>query len=285
MEPVMDDERIGVVLRRAAVRLAGCSDSVALDVELLLASVLDCSRGQLLIRSEHRLEAGSRRRFETLLHRRCEGVPVAYLLERREFWSLELRVTPDVLIPRPESELLVERALRVLHVATAPRVLELGTGSGAIALALAQECPDAQLTATDRSEAALRVARGNAERLGLQRVCFIDSNWFSALPAQRYDLILSNPPYVAVGDPALQSAVARHEPAIALYAEDAGLADLFAIIAAAPAYLAANGTLLLEHGTTQDETVRVRLGQAGFVGVETWPDLAGHPRVSGGRLA
>lgn len=278
-------ECIGDVLRQAAAQLEASSDSAALDAELLLASLLNCSRGQLLTRGEHTLDAGSQLRFEALLQRRREGVPVAYLLERREFWSLDLRVTPDVLIPRPETELLVERALCVLRERMAPRVLELGTGSGAIALALARERPDAQLTATDRSPAALQVARDNAERLGLQQVCFIESDWFSVLPPQRCDLILSNPPYVAVGDPALQAAVATHEPAIALYAEQAGLADLFAIIDAAPSHLVADGTLLLEHGATQGEAVRVRLQQAGYVGIETWPDLAGHPRVSGGHLA
>lgn len=278
-------ERIGDVLQRATAQLTPGSDNPALDAELLLASILDCSRGQLLARDGHLLDIDSQRRFEALLQRRREGIPVAYLLERREFWSLDLRVTPDVLIPRPETELLVERALSSLHGRTSVRVLELGTGSGAVALALAQERPDARLTATDRSAAALQVARDNAERLGLQRVRFIESDWFLALPSQRYDLILSNPPYVSMGDPALQAAVAAHEPAIALYAEQAGLADLFAIIAAAPAYLAARGTLLLEHGMAQGKAVRARMQQGGFVDVETWPDLAGHPRVSGGCLA
>lgn len=278
-------ERIDDVLHGATAQLTTSSDSPAVDAELLLASVLNCSRGQLLARDEHMLDVDSQRRLEVLLQRRCEGVPVAYLLEHREFWSLDLRVTPDVLIPRPETELLVEQALSTLRDRTAVRVLELGTGSGAIALALAQERPDAQLTATDHSAAALRVARDNAERLGLQHVCFIESDWFSALPSQRYDLILSNPPYVAMGDPALQTAVATHEPAIALYAEQAGLADLFAIIAAAPTHLVAHGTLLLEHGMAQGEAVCARLQQSGFINVETWPDLAGHPRVSGGCLA
>lgn len=279
---INSSERIDGALREAARRLASISDSARLEAEILLAHVLDCSHGQLLARYDAPLDRTTQTGFDALLTRRLAGEPVAYLLGCREFWSLDLRVTPDVLIPRPETELLVERALHALRDRRAARALDLGTGSGAIALALARERADIRITATDASPAALAVARDNARRLGLQGIEFMESDWFAALPGRGYDLIVSNPPYVAAGDPALQTAVAEYEPAAALYAGEAGLGALFRIIDSAPAHLGDAGTLLLEHGAMQGKAVRDRLRQAGFTHIETWPDLAGHPRVSGG---
>lgn len=276
---------IDAVLRFATAELASHCDSPRLDAELLLAEVLDCSRGQLRARGDWSLSADCERRFHALLQRRRAGEPVAYLLQRREFWSLDLRVSRAVLIPRPETELLVERSLLRLHGRIAPRVLDLGTGSGAIALALAHERRDAVVTATDSSTAALALATDNAQRLHLTNVSFVCGDWFAPLAGQRFDLIVSNPPYVAVGDSDLQATVAAHEPASALYAAEDGLADLAAICAVAPEHLTSGGTLLLEHGATQGDAVSALLRSGGFADIETWPDLAGHPRVSGGHIA
>lgn len=261
---------VGAALASAASLLG-----VRLDAELLLAHVLDVSRANVIARDERVLTPEAQGDFEQLLARRMSGEPMAYLTGTREFWSLELEVTKDVLVPRPETELLVEWGL-----ALAPRsVLDLGTGSGAIALALASELPDARIAATDISAAALQVARGNARRLRLE-VQFAEGACYAPVDGA-FELIVSNPPYVAEGDPHL--AELKFEPAIALTSGADGLGALRAIVAGAPQHLRAGGWLLVEHGATQGAAVRELFARAGFARVETRRDLAGHERATGGQ--
>jgi release factor glutamine methyltransferase len=269
-----------------------------LDAELLLAHVLDTSRAGVIARDERVLTPEELGDFERLLARRVAGEPLAYLTGTREFWSLELEVTKDVLVPRPETELLVEWCLSLPRKRDC-RVLDVGTGSGAIALAIAKERPDWHVAGTDISPAALKVASANAARLKLN-VRFVEADLRchpersegsrpgrgpsspSAPRDDTYDLIVSNPPYVADGDPHL--ADLRFEPAVALTAGADGLDALRAIVAGAPARLRAGGWLLLEHGAAQGAAVRELLARAGFAGIETRRDLAGLERATGGRL-
>lgn len=248
-----------------------------LDAELLLAWVLSRTRSFLWAHPEYLVPASSAERYRALIARRAAGEPLAYLCGEREFWSLPLRVSPAVLIPRPETELLVELSLALVPQTSAARVVDLGTGSGAIALSLARERPHWQISATDRSSAALAVARDNAQRLGLT-VQFIESDWFRALPQRRFELIVSNPPYVRADDPALDAL--RHEPQDALTPGPDGLEALRVIIADAPSHLAPEGVLLLEHGADQGAAVGQLLVAAGFTRVRCHSDLAGRDRVS-----
>jgi len=268
------------LLRRGA-GLPG--DSAARDAEILLGYCLGQSRAWLYARPEAAVPEDLQRRYTELLTRRERGEPVAYLTGEREFWSLSLAVTENVLIPRPETEILVEWALS-LPLPGLASALDLGTGTGAIALALASERPQWHLEAVDCSEAALAVAADNASRNGLSRVRFARSDWFSALAGRRFDLLVSNPPYVDPADPCLAQGDLRFEPRGALAAGQSGLADLARIAEAAPAHLAPGGWLLLEHGSGQGEAVRALLRAAGFDAVETRRDLAGLERVSGGCL-
>lgn len=261
-------------------RLAPASPTAALDAEILVASVLGLDRARLAADPERALAAEELFALESLVRRRLDGEPVAYLTGRREFWSLEFEVTPDVLVPRPETELLVERALAAIAGLAHPAVLDLGTGSGAIAVAIAAERPDAAVTATDRSPAALAVARRNAARLAPANLRFVEGDWFAPLAGRRFDAIVSNPPYVAEGDPALAS-LAR-EPRGALVAGPEGLDALAAIVAGAAQHLAPDGRLALEHGAAQGSAVRTLLAAAGFGAVATFRDLAGHERVTEG---
>jgi release factor glutamine methyltransferase len=263
---------------------------VRLDAELLLAHVLDVSRANVIARDDRVLTPEEQGDFEQLLARRLAGEPLAYLTGTREFWSLELEVTRDVLVPRPETELLVEWTL-----SSPPRtrgsglsVLDIGTGSGAIALAVAKELPQARVVASDVSAAALAVARRNAASIGVANLQFVESNLFEGLgPRFRgddgYDVIVSNPPYVAEGDPHL--AELRFEPALALTSGADGLDALRAIVAGAPGHLRAGGWLLVEHGATQGPAVRALFARAGFAAVETRRDLAGFERATGGHVA
>lgn len=267
-------------LAEAARQLAAISTSPRLDAELLLAAALERPRSYLHAWPERILDAEPAARFAAWLARRQMGEPLAYLLGRREFWSLELDVTPDTLIPRPETELLVELALERLPIHRPVAVADLGTGSGAIALALALERPLARIVATDQSVAALAVARRNAQRLNLARIEFRQGDWCAPLAGERFDLIAANPPYVAAADPCWREGELRFEPPAALISGTDGLDALRAIIAAAPACLQPSGWLLLEHGYDQGQRVPALLRERGFVQVSDHLDLAGVSRSS-----
>lgn len=253
------------------------------EAGLLLAHALGQSRGWLFAHDGDAVEAGPAARFEALLARRERGEPVAYLCGQRGFWTLDLAVTPATLIPRPETELLVELALARLPRDRALRIADLGTGSGAIALALASERPRTRVLATDASTGALEVARSNAGRLGLENVEFRRGDWFDTLPGLRFDLIASNPPYIAADDPHLVQGDLRYEPPDALASGADGLDAIRAIVAAAPAHLLHEGWLLLEHGWGQGAAVRALMQVAGFSEVCTQRDLEQRDRVSLGR--
>lgn len=317
----------GQALRMAQHALFG-SETAQIDSELLLGAALGATRAGLYAWPERVLSPSEHSRFESLLERRILGEPIAYILGEREFWSLSLRVTPHVLIPRPETELLVETALSLAaaaeslgavssvgsvdsvdsvdsvgsvgsvdsvdsvgaglareHAGAVRRVADLGTGSGAIALALASERPHWQLVATDQSVDALRVASDNAVRLNIHNVSFRQGSWCDALPEGLFDMILSNPPYIDPQDAHLLQGDLRFEPVTALAAAEQGLADLRAICHEAPRHLVPGGTLLLEHGFEQGPAVAQLLADAGFLGVRTLLDLNGLPRVTLGSFA
>lgn len=251
-----------------------------LDTQLLLAHRLGRSRAWLLAHDEDLLDAATAERFTADLARRAAGVPFAYLVGEREFHGLMLRVTPDVLVPRPDTEVLVDWALALLPAGAPARVADLGTGSGAIALAVKNGRPHAAVTATDRSAAALAVAADNAHRLGLD-IEFVHGAWWQPLAGRRFDLVLSNPPYIAGADPHL--AALAHEPRGALTPEGDGLDALRAIVVGAAAHLEPGAWLLLEHGYDQAEDVQALLAAAGFGEIATRHDLGGQARCTGGR--
>lgn len=248
------------------------------EAEWLLIAASGTSRASLHARGEMSVAAADAERFRAWLERRRRGEPLAYLTGTRGFWTLELEVTPDVLVPRPETEMLVERALQL--GATSCRVVDLGTGSGAIALALAHERPDWLITGVDLSPAALAVARRNGVKLGLPQIRWLHGDWFARLEHERFDLIISNPPYIAADDPALQDPALRHEPRGALTPGGDGLDALRSLARAAPAHLTPGGWLLLEHGAVQGAAVRALLVAQGFAHVRSRSDLAGHERTT-----
>ncbi|WP_411849971.1 peptide chain release factor N(5)-glutamine methyltransferase [Stenotrophomonas sp. LGBM10] len=254
------------------------------EAELLLMHVLGHPRSWLFAHATDVLDADAVAAFQALLARRQAGEPVAYLLGRRGFWTLDLAVSPATLIPRPETELLVELALERLPLATPLAVADLGTGSGAIALALASERPQARIIATDASADALEVARRNAAANGLHNVVFVAGSWYAALAGQRVALIVSNPPYIASDDPHLLQGDLRHEPASALASGPDGLDDIRVIVAGAGAHLLPGGWLLIEHGWDQGAAIRVLFEQAGFDRVSTVRDLEQRDRVTCGCL-
>ncbi|PKM06402.1 MAG: peptide chain release factor N(5)-glutamine methyltransferase [Gammaproteobacteria bacterium HGW-Gammaproteobacteria-4] len=275
----MTKTRLDSALAQAAARLPG--PQPRFEAELLLGHALGRDRAWLFAHGERVLDADEHAVFGALLERRIAGEPVAYLIGARGFWSLDLAVQPGVLIPRPETELLVELAL--LQLADRGRVADLGTGSGAIALAIASERPQAQVTAVDISREALAVAQRNAIAAGIDNVVFRHGDWLAPLAGERFDAIVSNPPYLATDDPHLQQGDLRFEPALALASGSDGLDAIRHIIAAAPDHLVAGGWLLFEHGWTQGEAVRALLDAAGYVEVSTARDLEQRERVSMGR--
>jgi release factor glutamine methyltransferase len=255
------------------------SPTPRLDVELLLAAALGKSRSYLHTWPEREVGAEQAARFAADLTRRQSGEPVAYILGQQGFWNLELDVAPHTLIPRPDTELLVEAALGLLPT-TSAELLDLGTGTGAIALALAAERPAWHLTGVDRVADAVALAERNRLRLQLNNAAFCQSHWFSALAGRRYRLIVSNPPYIAADDRHLTQGDVRFEPGSALVAGVDGLDDIRQIIEQAPDYLESGGWLLLEHGFEQAAAVRELLGLRGFTAVASRRDLGGHERIS-----
>ena len=271
--------RVDALLREASARLGEPADAV-----LLLAHVLAHAHAWLLAHGDDEVGAADAARFDDLIARRLAGEPVAYLTGSRGFWSFDLAVTPATLIPRPETERLVELALERLPGDRPLRLADLGTGSGAIALALARERPHAQVVATDASADALAIARENARALSIGNVAFHQGDWFTPLQGQQFDLVASNPPYVALGDPHLASGDLRFEPQQALSSGHDGLDAIRRIAGGAPAHLVPGGWLLLEHGWQQGADVRALLAAAGFTGVRTEQDLEARDRITLGRL-
>jgi len=266
------------ILEEAARTLGACSDSPRLDAEVLLAHVLGRSRAGLVIDGDQPVAPGDSSAYADLLAARVAGAPVAYLTGVREFWSLPLRVNPAVLVPRPETETLVAAVLEAVPVDRDVAILDLGTGSGAIAIAIASERPRACVTGTDLSSAALGVAMDNACRLGLPRIAWRLGAWFDAVPGERFDVIVSNPPYVAAGDAALAALAA--EPTLALTPGATGLEAFAAIIGRAPRHLHATGLLAFEHGADQAADVASLLARHGFTQIRLHADQTGLPRVT-----
>ena len=267
----------------ARTALEATSTSARLDAEVLLAHVLEWSRARLHARSDDRLDPTPAMRFRALVERRCRGEPVAYLTGRREFWSLDLAVTPDTLVPRPETEHLVEAVLGVLSHDDDASIADIGTGSGAVALALARERPLASVLGTDRSRAAVAVARANANRLRCDNASFVVADACAALSRGRWSVVVSNPPYVAEDDPYLSVGEGRYEPRDALVSGPRGLTMLTTLARQGPPRLAPGGWLVLEHGAEQGSEVRGFLSGAGLESIETVRDLAGNERVTLGR--
>lgn len=273
MQPfsIEPDATIGSLLRRPPLD--------ALEARILLSHALQLSRVQLITQSERVLTAQEFAAVASLFDRRRQGEPIAYILGEREFFGLPLYTTPDVLIPRPDTELLVELALD--RMPDNSRVLDMGTGSGAIAIAIAHTSPNATVTALDASDAALAVARRNAERHQVT-VRLLRSDWYNALGSEQFDMIVSNPPYIVAGDPHLSQGDLRFEPVDALTDHGDGLGAIRAIVEGTPSHLVPGGWLLIEHGYDQAAQVRELLIRQGFRDVQSWQDLAGIERVTGG---
>ena len=274
---------IDQIIRQATQQLAASSPSPRLDAEVLLMHVTGLARTAVITRAQEQLLPEHEERLLELLNRRVHGEPIAYLTGRREFWSLELNVTPDVLIPRPDTELLVEQALARIPEDAEWTVADLGTGSGAIALAIATERPRCRLIATDSSPAALVVARGNAARHDITNVQFRQGKWLEPLAGTRLDVIVTNPPYVRADDPHLTQGDVRFEPRSALVAGTDGLDAIRSIAADAVSCLRPGGWLLFEHGYDQAQAVRALLEAHGYTMVISCRDTAGHERITAGR--
>ncbi|WP_263754563.1 peptide chain release factor N(5)-glutamine methyltransferase [Kosakonia cowanii] len=267
---------------REAVSQLQASESPRRDAEILLGFVTGKARTFILAFGETPLTGEQQEQLAGLLARRVRGEPVAHLIGEREFWSLPLFVSPATLIPRPDTECLVEQALARLPAAPC-RILDLGTGTGAIALALASERPDCQVTAVDLIPDAVALAQRNADHLGIRNIEIVQSRWFSALEGQQFSLIVSNPPYIDAQDPHLAQGDVRFEPLSALVAADNGLADLHTLIKEAPRYLLSQGWLLLEHGWQQGAAVREIFARYGWQQVETCRDYGDNERLTLGR--
>ncbi|CAI1500480.1 peptide chain release factor N(5)-glutamine methyltransferase [Serratia quinivorans] len=268
-------------LKTAVARLTQ-SDSARRDAEILLGFVTGRARTFLMAFGETLLTQQQQEQLERLLVRRERGEPVAYLIGEREFWSLPLSVSPATLIPRPDTECLVELALERLP-SSACNILDLGTGTGAIALALASERQDCRVTGVDLQPEAVALAQHNAQKLAIGNVQFLQGSWFAPLAGQTFALIASNPPYIDAADPHLAQGDVRFEPSSALVAQQHGLADLSAIVQQAPQYLQPQGWLLLEHGWQQGESVRALLQAAGFISIATRRDYGDNDRVTFGQ--
>jgi release factor glutamine methyltransferase len=272
-------QTIDHILRQAMTALAA-SPSPRLDAEVFVMHVTGLTRAQLITHGDQALTAEQETLLNTLLARRAQGEPVAYLTGEREFWSLPLHVTPAVLIPRADTELLVEVALEKIPREASWTIADLGTGSGAVALAIAHDRPRCHVLALDQSGAAIAVARDNAQRLGLANVECLQGNWFEPLAGMTVDLLAGNPPYIAERDPHLSQGDVRFEPRAALASGIDGLDDIRHLVAQAGAYLRAGGWLMLEHGFDQGNAVRALFAAAGFLAIETRRDASGLERVT-----
>jgi release factor glutamine methyltransferase len=270
--------RLDAAIAGAAKRLLQSSDSARLDAEILLCQAIDMPRSYLFAHPEDELDALTLQRFESLLARRLDGEPMAYIAGMREFWSQELLVSPATLVPRPETELVVDLALREIPREAAWQILDLGTGSGAIAVAIAAERPLCEITATDFSAEALAIAAENVRQANLPNVTCIEGDWTKPVAKRRFEVIVSNPPYVNDDDPALLAL--RHEPRSALVAGADGLDDLRILASDCMAILATDGCLILEHGAEQQQAVAALLEAAGWIDIACHNDLAGKPRVT-----
>lgn len=271
-------------LNLAINQLEPYSDTARTDAEVLLAVVLAKTRTWLYAYPETLLTKTQLLDFQSFVARRSLGTPVAYLTGTREFWSLPLKVNEETLIPRPETELIVELALNIMNHQHGAQILDLGTGSGAIAIALAKERNDWKVTATDYSKGALETAKENASSLNLQNICFIESDWFEQITTPvLFHAIVSNPPYIAANDPHLGEGDLRFEPQLALISGNSGLSALEHIIKHSIARLEPDGLLLIEHGFSQKSAVTTMLRDYGYVDVQCWQDLHGNDRVSGGK--
>lgn len=270
------------LITQAAQRLATSSDSPVLDAEVLLCFVLKKPRSYLRAWCDSAVTKAQQTAFTNLVTQRQQGQPIAYLTGVREFWSREFLVSPAVLIPRPDTELLIELSLPLVPTAAPYAILDLGTGSGIIAITLAAERPNAQIIATDISPLALQIAQQNANRYQLNNILFYQSDWFTHIPAQHFQLIISNPPYIAADDAHLQQGDLRFEPQNALIAADAGLSEVKTIVATAKHWLTANGQLLIEHGYNQADVIQDIFKAEGYAQVQTYQDLSGQARVTGG---
>ncbi len=274
---------IRTALKQALQQLGIQREDSSLDAEILLTHVLRKNRAYLFAHPEALIPQEQLELYQQLILKRAQGVPIAYIIGYRDFWSLNLKVNEHTLIPRHETELLVELALNLIPDLNSTFVLDMGTGSGAIALAIAQEKPHWHVTACDFSIEALKVAKENAEQLNINNVSFYHSDWFESLPHQQYHAIISNPPYIAEQDPHLKQGDIRFEPLTALASGQEGLADLQYIIQRGFEYLLPDGLLLLEHGYDQKHQLRAILKKSGYKNVHCWQDIQGHDRVSGGK--
>lgn len=276
---------IGVaqLVKQTSLRLSSQPEA-RLEAEILLAYCLEKPRVFLYTWPDHLITIEQQIKFEGLISRRSEGEPIAYILGYQEFWSLTLRVSPATLIPRSETELLVEQTLALITENNNLSILDLGTGSGAIALAIATERPACKVTATDYSTATLDIAKSNSEKHHITNVRFIQSNWLSALTGECFDIVVSNPPYIVQNDPHLQQGDLPYEPRNALVSRDNGLADIKTIIREAHQHLKPDGWLLLEHGYNQAKKVRALFEKQGFQSIRTESDYGGQPRVTIAKL-
>jgi release factor glutamine methyltransferase len=274
---------IKTLLAQTAKTLTNHSDSPILDAEVLLGFVLGKPRTFLRAWCDNTLTDQQITAFETLIRQRQQGMPIAYLTGTREFWSRDFRVTSDVLIPRPDTELLIELSLELIPKNQAVNLIDLGTGSGIIAVTLAAERPNAHVTAVDASLAALEIAKHNAQYHQLANIEFYQSDWFSNVPKLLFDLVISNPPYIDPDDEHLQQGDVRFEPQSALIADNQGLSDIQIIADKARSYLTPQGHLLIEHGYNQAPQVQAIFNALAYDKVQSYRDLSGQPRVTYGR--
>jgi release factor glutamine methyltransferase len=271
------------VLTEAAGTLSSVSDSALLDAEVLLCHALNQPRSHLRAWPDKPLQPEQLNAFRALLAQRQQGMPIAYITGNREFWSRDFLVCPDVLIPRPDTELLIELSLKLIPANEPVKIIDLGTGSGIIAITLAAERPKAQISAADFSLAALRIANLNADKHHINDIQFYHSDWLNDVPAGKFSLIVSNPPYIAEDDCHLQQGDVRFEPQTALSAPEQGLADIKIIADAARNYLEPGGHLLIEHGYNQPQQVQALFKDLHYDKIQTYKDLSGQPRVTYGQ--